>query len=43
VSAHINIEPAFFKAAEAKYNIKLIPTPLFWEFTEGEKMKGSPL
>jgi len=38
VSAHKIIEPALFKAAEANYNIKLIPTPLFWEFTEAEKM-----
>jgi len=32
------LEPVLFKAAEANYNIKLIPTPLFWEFTEAEKM-----
>jgi len=38
MSAHNIIEPALFKAAEANYNIKLITTTLFWEFTEAEKM-----
>jgi hypothetical protein len=35
---HKIIGPAFFKATKANYNVKLISAPLFWEFTEEEKM-----
>jgi hypothetical protein len=38
VSVHKIIGPAFFKATKANYNVKLIPTVLFCEFTEEEKM-----